>query len=203
MKKLILFLFCVGSVLAQSLSITAPAKVKAGTIAGFSVDLTPGTPVAGLQWTFNYPAGVPGVSWNTGAASTAAGKSVSCAPPSASQICLSIGFNTTNFGAGQIATASIPIPLAIRGPITFSLTNVIGSDASGNAVAVTGGTATVTVTSPFDINGDGKVDSMDLGIVISQILGVTPCTTADFNGDGVCNVQDALLLVVDAGSPTP
>ena len=54
----------------------------------------------------------------------------------------------------------------------------------------------VTV-SRCDLNGDGAVNVVDAQIAISQVLGMTPCTSADLVGDKKCDLRD-LQRVINA-----
>lgn len=50
-------------------------------------------------------------------------------------------------------------------------------------------------TLPCDINGDGRLNVIDVQLCVNQVIGVAPCTNADINHDGVCNVLDVQKLV--------
>jgi hypothetical protein len=49
--------------------------------------------------------------------------------------------------------------------------------------------------SPFDLNGDGSVNIIDLQLAIRQITGVDPCGTADVDRNGTCNAADLQLII--------
>ncbi len=190
---------------AQTLVPSAPASVVAGKSATITLNFTAPTttpPIAALQWALAPPAGPTITGWTTGAASTAAGKQVSCDSTSPF-ICVAVGLNQNVFASGTIATAQVTFPQTLRGNVTFALTGLFASDAAGNAQPLTGGSTVIQVTSPFDVNQDGTVNALDFGLVINQMLGAAPCGTADFNGDGKCDVRDAVLFVIDFLSSTP
>lgn len=201
MKRLILFLLASLALTAQTLVPTAPSTIQAGKAFDLSVDLTaPATPVTGVQYNLGFSPATAITSplvWTASPATTAAGKSLVCGGPASTQTCIVFGFNITPLASGSVAKAHITVPADVRGPVVFTTSGTLASDKDGNNVAVTGGTVTVLVTSPFDLNGDGSVNSSDLSSVLSQVVGLTPCTTADFNGDGKCTVHDAALLVKD------
>ena len=50
-----------------------------------------------------------------------------------------------------------------------------------------------------DVNGDGKVDSADIKIIISYIMGEQPdlfnSDEADVNGDGEVNIADVVKII--------
>jgi hypothetical protein len=46
-----------------------------------------------------------------------------------------------------------------------------------------------------DLNGDSSLSVLDVVIGTSQVLGTQPCSTADLNHDGQCNVVDIQILV--------
>jgi hypothetical protein len=49
-----------------------------------------------------------------------------------------------------------------------------------------------------DLNGDGRVDIIDVQAAISQAAATQVCTTADLNGDGRCDVIDVQLVIIAA-----
>ena len=58
--------------------------------------------------------------------------------------------------------------------------------------AITGNSAS---TSKCDLNGDGRIDILDIQLAINEALGAAPCTNGDINSDGSCNVQDVQSLI--------
>lgn len=60
------------------------------------------------------------------------------------------------------------------------------------------------VDCPPDINGDGMVDTADLGLLIANFGGTPPFVpTADINGDGTVNTADLGILIGAFGSTCP
>ena len=57
---------------------------------------------------------------------------------------------------------------------------------------------TGSATSMCDLNGDGVVNVADVQLGIDQALGILPCTTADLQQNGQCNVVDIQRLLVAA-----
>jgi hypothetical protein len=49
--------------------------------------------------------------------------------------------------------------------------------------------------SACDLNADGAVDSLDVQVAINQVLGVAPCTTADLQRTGSCNIVDVQRVI--------
>jgi Bacterial Ig domain/Purple acid Phosphatase, N-terminal domain len=85
------------------------------------------------------------------------------------------------------------IPTAIWTELTFgNLRQVYVKQWNGSAWTGAGGVAPPppppTPTSSCDLNGDGKVDSLDIQLAVSQALGTIPCTTADLQQIGQCTV---------------
>ena len=84
----------------------------------------------------------------------------------------------------------------------LGLHNVRLSDSSGDrlsySVTLTPVVATHASAAAEDINQDGKVDILDLVVVVKSIGAVRPHLRADVNDDGIIDILD---LVVIAGSP--
>jgi hypothetical protein len=61
-----------------------------------------------------------------------------------------------------------------------------------------GPNATLTIQSgpsPYDLNGDGKVDILDVQIVVSQVIGTAVCSTGDVDKSGKCDLIDVQTVV--------
>ena len=52
-------------------------------------------------------------------------------------------------------------------------------------------------SNPCDLNGDGVVNSVDVQIAINQVMGISACSNASLQGNGLCTVVD-VQRVVDA-----
>jgi hypothetical protein len=46
-----------------------------------------------------------------------------------------------------------------------------------------------------DLNGDGKINAVDVQIAINQALGLSPCNTADLVQNGQCSVVDVQRVI--------
>jgi Dockerin type I domain len=182
----LLALSAVGS--AQTLNLSGPATARPGSTVTVSVNLA-GTPdAAGLQWTFS-DAGAKG---KPGAAADTAGKALYVGPTG---IALVIGMNLTAIQPGEVAKYDVTLPKDQKSA-TLSLSKMLGAKADGTAIALTAGAPLViALLHPEDLNGDGKIDSIDLQSAVFQIQGVTPCGSADLNKDGKCDLVDAMTLV--------
>jgi hypothetical protein len=55
---------------------------------------------------------------------------------------------------------------------------------------------TIAGTIPGDLNSDGKVNTLDLQVLVNAILGVASNPKADVNGDGNINVLDLQGIIV-------
>ncbi len=118
-----------------------------GTTVTLPITFSPGsTGVASLQFTVGLPSGWSFISFSTGAASQAAGKSVSGNTSNGSV--LVFGLNQTVLGSGIVAQVQMSVPAgASAGSYPVTLTAASFSDANGTSV--TGGTSTsgsITVT---------------------------------------------------------
>ena len=77
-------------------------------------------------------------------------------------------------------------------PSTVTLTNVIMGNKAGVAVPFVLSVTQVVFLAPYDLDGNGVVNSSDLVIAASQF---GKDGTADFNNDGIVNVLDLVILV--------
>ena len=55
-------------------------------------------------------------------------------------------------------------------------------------------TQTPTTASKYDVNGDGTVDNVDVGIVVAGLLSGTNQANLDVNGDGKVDINDVILV---------
>ena len=202
MRLFLLPLFSAGCLLAQPAltpSIVNVGPVHAGDVVTINISLSgsSGQNYAGTQWTTSIPTGF---SWTVtaGAASTAAGKQVTCGVTGALMTCVAVGQTLTVFADGVVAqmVATVPKSQAI-GNLLINLSLPYGASATGSLVATTI-TPTLTlpiVASPCDLNSDGITDVKDFALMLNQVVGVTACTQ-DLDGDGKCTVNDILRIVV-------
>jgi hypothetical protein len=205
MKLSLLFLMA-GMLLAQpTLTITGPAAaVRPGAAVtlniGAAVPTGSDTGMAALQWLIQLPADYAPIVTPT----TQVPKATFCRPDET--FCMLIGWvggagNATTIPAGPVASYALTVPkTAAPGKITFSLTDLVGAGANGQAIALTAGPSyTLTVADPRDLNGDGTVDATDVNLMIAEVLAAISNPAAcvdDQNADGICNILDidAVLL---------
>jgi YetA-like protein/Galactose oxidase, central domain len=70
----------------------------------------------------------------------------------------------------------------------------LGSVATGNVPSGNVGSGSgAPAHFSFDLNGDGVVDIVDVQLVIRQVMGLDPCTTAAF--DGQCDANDVQMII--------
>lgn len=94
---------------------------------------------------------------------------------------------------GVIATISCTA--LTRGSSNFALTNLIAGTKDGVAVPLATSEITqVSVSDPYDLNNDGKVDINDLTF-IAPFFGQTGTLVADVNKDGTVNILDMIMVV--------
>jgi hypothetical protein len=161
---------------AQTLTLTGPAMARPGSTVAVNVTLAaPPVSLAATQWSVTLPAGYVATAV-AGAASTTAAKTLYCNP--LSTLCLTVGINTNLYAAGVVATYSLVVPAtAAPGPVTIPLSGVVGATLDGSAAVLNAGTAyTFNVLTRTDLNGDGKVDILDLQLMIQEILTGSPTT---------------------------
>lgn len=207
MRKLIPFLFSL-PLLAQSVTLTvSPANVAPGGTAVLTLtftDTSSGSSMAGAQWTLTPPTGVTLAAPALGAASTAASKVIQCGSGVFAALCLDAGIgptlNANVIGAGVLATYTVTVSAtATAGPIPFGLTGLLGANStSGSAIAITTTGASLTVTSKYDLNGDGVVNSADVQIMVADYLTQTCTGAAAAVGDGKCDITAILQEILAA-----
>lgn len=186
MRSLWLPLVLTGFAIAQtpgaSLTLTGPAVAPAGSAVTLTVSLVSGSGPAGLQWD---QTGIP-----TGATITSpvAGKTANCT--AALNRCILTGANATAIPDGPIATIKYTQPAASV-TVGIPATSTLGATPAGAAEAVTAPALalTVPVQSNCDINGDGKTDATDVGLILQQALTSTT---------GTPNVLDVIRVIIAA-----
>lgn len=191
MRTLTLLLAFVTLTTAQTLTLSAPQRVKPGSKVTVTVALT-GSEVnpAALQWTLTAPLPAAGVA---GPAATAANKQLYTVP---SGIAILAGMNRTALTPGPVAVYTIDIPVMQMEPVQLSLTGVLGATPDGAAISMQAGPPVlITMLRREDVNGDGALDTIDLQIIIDQIQGRSACGSADLNGDSACNLFDVVAFI--------
>lgn len=204
MKRLVFLSMLPCLAIAQhTLTLSGPATARPGDTITITANLGTTTPavIAAIQWTNSY---IPLTS-TAGSVVAAAAKQLSCNNYSSTrQICVIHGLNLNTISSGPLATYTYQIPLGqAPGSLTFRLVEnvvppvmplgTIASTATGASVTVTNTYYTVNILSKFDLDGDGSTAVSDLNILLDQVLGKAGCA-ADYNGNGVCDVQDVILM---------
>jgi len=191
--RLLIGLLIASAACGQTLTLTGPATARPGATIPVTLTLaSPSVSLAAIQWTTAIPTGLT-FSATAGAASNTALKTLYCGIPT-SQICLAVGINGNSYAAGAVATYQVTVPAnALPGNITIPLSGIVGATLDGNAATLTAGTPYFfAVLARADLNGDGRVDVLDLQLMIQEIL--TGTVANDQNGDGVVNVRDAQIV---------
>ena len=196
MKVFLCVALSAGAAFGQAiLSTTADRlNLRPGESANFTIAIggqgaTPS--IAALQYT-GTPAGSLAVgAVQASAAAVGLGKSVVCGTTSP-QICILFGVNSTVIPDGTVITGTITVAAsASPGLAPYHVSNVVAAAADGSAIAL-GASADLVfvILNRLDLNGDGKVDLVDVNIVVQQAIGNTAVTNCDVNGDSVCDVRD-------------
>ena len=105
--------------------------------------------------------------------------------------------STADAGSGDGTLATITFDVVSRRASTISLSAIL-SDSDGRKlpyIVVSG----KVIEPPWDVNGDGSVDILDLSFVAAR-FGQEDQTEADINGDGVVDIKD--LITVASGMDT-
>lgn len=199
---------------AQSLVVsvsptTIPSTGGFATVTISFQDASPTANVTALQWVTSFG---PALNVSTGVPTTVQNsKPVSCPTPG----CISAGtastnLNVTAFAAGPVATYPITINSGASGQLTLTLTSVAGASTSGVMVPMTVVPTKLSITSQYDLTGDGVVDGQDVAVAVqiaSKTItgGLTQCT-GPFSqvklGDGspgACSIA-ALVQVLRAAT---
>jgi hypothetical protein len=185
---------------SANLTLVPPATATSPAIVQVSLQNSPGSAPAAIQFTVGATKDVTGIVATIGAAGTAANKLIGCgAWVNSSLTCIVYGVNATAIGNGVIASLSVNLVSGL-GVTSEPLTLTPVSMADGNAVAVaaTSSGASIPVSSACDFNGDGVIDMKDIQLVLSQAIGgAGACTAAgDINKDGKCDVFDVARVVI-------
>ena len=105
--------------------------------------------------------------------------------------------STVDAGSGDGILATITFEVLSRRASTISLTAIL-SNSDGERlpyIAISG----KVIEPPWDVNGDGSVDILDLSFVAARFGQENP-DEADINGDGVVDIKD--LITVASGMNT-
>ena len=114
----------------------------------------------------------------------------------------SLSARTFSGTEGDIMNISLNVPDNVQeGEYEVKVHSIVLNTAENVSVEPADATATLTVKdiAPGDVNGDGKINVTDVGMVIDDILENTPANfvkaAADLNGDGKVNVTDVGLVI--------
>jgi hypothetical protein len=114
-----------------------------------------GTRPAAVQWDLNYStadlAVGNGIFFSTGAAASAAGKSVTCRTPQPGNVrCIVWGLNKASIGDGALALVTFQISATTRNSsTTVSFVGTLGTDRTGQADNIIGSRGSVTIVQPI------------------------------------------------------
>jgi hypothetical protein len=98
---------------------------------------------------------------------------------------------------GITLTVVLGMPTAIWGELAYgSLRQAYVKQWNGSVWTALGGSGGPPPPVPTcDLNGDGKIDAVDVQIAINQALGLSPCNTADLLQNGQCSVVDVQRVI--------
>jgi hypothetical protein len=145
---------------------------------------------AGLQWSMAV-APATTMTATAGPAATTAAKTLYT--NTTNTVALLVGVNANKISVGDVARYMFVMP---ANSVTLTLSNPIAADLKGTAIALKAGAALTIKPQPGeDINGDGRIDTIDVQISIDQIQGRSACGSSDVTGDGKCDLYDALRII--------
>lgn len=179
-------------------TLTGPPNLRGGVQSFVSVNLSlSGTAtVAAYQFDLNWPAGWTITKGEAGAATTAAGKTLTCRTDYSR--CIAWGINASTVAAGTLATFTVTAPLnqpAGTGP-SLQPFAIIAANPDGVEVASTMGPAwTPNFFARQDANGDGAINVLDIQYLLPYVLGSNPSSCpVEQDADGVCTVLDVQIV---------
>lgn len=182
-----------------TVTVTAPAPPAvanigvgvASAISGCGIDVavvlsTGALDVSSLQFDIMLPAGVTFNTATAGPAAIAAGKSVSPNPIAGGVRILVFGVNQTSFGPGQVVLVNLRLDVALTTGIrSLPIAGIVGSDALGASVSMTGTNGSVNVTA-------NKTPVVSIGPNQTILLPATASLTATATDDGAPNPPSSL-----------
>ncbi len=131
----------------DSLALSSGTAASNGTVALNLVLTSPaGSEPAAIQWTLTYPpANVVSISVSSGAALTAASKTLSCSASSGAYICVAWGMNAGIISNGTVAVVNLIMAAGLT-TTPIAIGNNVASSPAGIAIplSATGGTVTAT-----------------------------------------------------------
>jgi hypothetical protein len=131
---------------AQTCLSVSTAAIAPGDTADLEISLTspPETPLAALQWTFDYPSSaIRSLTVTDGAAAKAAGKTVICSGSATANTCLVVGANANTIGNGVVAKLTVALaPDVTIAVIAFR--NSFGASPAGGFIPVASQSGLVT-----------------------------------------------------------
>ncbi len=145
-----LLIFGAGRGLAQTtLSVVAGSAIAGGDGSlSISVTSTSGYAPAAVEWTLGYSAATLGsLKFQTGAAATAAGKSMDCRFTPGSARCLVWGMNDKTIANGVVARLSFAVSSRATSSSPIGLTGVVATAATGAPIKTSGIGVTLKITS--------------------------------------------------------
>ena len=127
-----------------------------GTTVALSIALNgTGTAPTGLQWTLKYAtADITSATIAASAASTSAGKQITCTSSAGSSMCMVWGINSTAISNGVVATVTLAISATTKNTSSsIQLLNGVAAASNGVAIAVssTGGTLSIPQSPPISL----------------------------------------------------
>jgi hypothetical protein len=166
-----------GSAIAGN-SVTIPISIATGT-----------TGASGLQFDLILPAGVSTGPVVAGAASTAAGKSVSSNVVGNALKVIIFGLNQTSISAGQVAMVTLVVDANLTtGNLVLALANVSATDLNGTSIPLaTSGGGILSVTA-------NKAPVLTIGGNQTILLPASASLTATATDDGAPNPPGALTI---------
>jgi len=169
-----------------TLTVTGPAVAKATTSVTLTVTLTGGGGPAGIQWDMT------GLPVGASIATAVVGKMATCTTTRClvtAATPVTAADAVTPIPDGPVATIAYMQPAA-PAPLTVLATMAATPAGAAEALAAPPAAINVPLQSNCDVNGDGRVDSTDIGLILQQALAA--------GAAGTPTVLDVIRVIIAA-----
>ncbi len=183
-----------------SLTLASGSGAQGGSVPlNLSLSASAGQAPAALQWTLAYaPGDIVSVNLATGAALTAAGKTLNCVAQAGSVACLASGMNGNSIGNGVVAVVTVTLSASSSSTVPISILNPVGAVADGSATAVSGIGSAISVQNSLPVVSQVQCSPASLTSGTSSVCTVTLSKAAPAGGAMIAISDNSAALAVPA-----